>query len=547
MQRDLTSPEKKSISLWNLSWLLTIPVLGILWVLFSPLSFVPVPWPDDSAFYFPAKDLFSWPPRWVMIPQAPFEPTYRIWNFNTMPLFPVLIGIFRGIGVDGSHALKLIPLGGWFLSIFLILRSFMRRSAPPYFLLAAAMVLTFDPVLRWSSVLIRPESLIGAMGVWILYGFRFGWPDFLNERRFFHPVSLFLLIGAFLHFNAIHLVPVVIALYWQEPKKIFKIGGLTAAGLTPWLLTIALKPALFWQQMQLQFGRLTGFENPWLNNIDEFMKAMLPDMGNPESWSSGYQTITKLCITLTPPLVIAMIFCLRNRERIKSREGNTLVGAFIWLLSSLYLWHTKAEVWFTHFVHLAYWSWTLLVLFEIQEILDKKKRIIAWIPALFPFIVGSVFLMEQSAQASRLSNGETWKWKTYDDWIHCIDQTLTAEFIKRGSPKSFQVWGPTFPDILIELSRKHPDWEFTRTNDFYERYDLGVKHGHEVDAMVVTETFRQGDSYYTGTLVGKPGSESVWMNWDQYFLKNLQNDPGFKKNRFLCQRARWDAFIYLNP
>src|SRR5262245_9928936 len=64
--------------------LVTIPVLIGIWIWFSPLSFVPVPWPDDSAFYFVGREFWKWPPRWVMLPQAPFEPTYRIFNFNTM-------------------------------------------------------------------------------------------------------------------------------------------------------------------------------------------------------------------------------------------------------------------------------------------------------------------------------------------------------------------------------------------------------------------------------------------------------------------------------
>src|SRR3954464_10297543 len=93
-----------------------IPVFAALIVWFSALSFVPVPWPDDSAFYFVAKELFHWPPRWVMLPQAPFEPTYRISNFNTMPLFPVLIGLGRFFGIDGSWGLKFWSLIPWGLS-----------------------------------------------------------------------------------------------------------------------------------------------------------------------------------------------------------------------------------------------------------------------------------------------------------------------------------------------------------------------------------------------------------------------------------------------
>src|SRR3989440_3105981 len=100
--------------------ILAIPVLAALAVWLSPLAFAPVPWPDDSAFYFVAKELFRWPPRWVMLPQAPFEPSYRIFNFNTMPLYPVLIGLGRFIGIDGSFGLKFWPLSFWAASVSLL-------------------------------------------------------------------------------------------------------------------------------------------------------------------------------------------------------------------------------------------------------------------------------------------------------------------------------------------------------------------------------------------------------------------------------------------
>ncbi len=521
-------------------WIYLIPVLGILWVWLSSLSFVPVPWPDDSAFYFPAKDLFSWPPRWVMIPQAPFEPSYREWNFNTMPFFPVLIGLSRLIGISGNHALKFLPLGGWLLGVLFVLRSFRRAGASTFFLVATALALTFDPVLRWSSVLIRPESLIAAMGVFILYGYRFGWPEFLRERKYFHPVSLALFIGAFLHFNAVHLVPLVLILYATDFRKILKIGSLTAIGLLPWLATIAWKPALFASQMELQFSRLAGYQNPWLSSWKDFTKALLEDMGTPEGWAAEYQWAILACIVAFPVLFVGMIFLLR-RVRWSSRAGLSLLGAFVWLLSGLYLWHTKAEVWFTHYFHLAFWCWALLVLFE-----SEIGGVIRKFAPVFPALIGGVFLYGQIAQTIRLESTKTWHWSVYNSWIDCIDHYLIEEHTKRGSPATFRVWDPTYPDITIALSNRHPGWEFTRTNDFYQRGDLAVKHGYEVDAMIVTEIFRTDEQIFLGEQSARPDTRSVWMNWDSYFLNRLERDPAFKKKRFLCQNGRWDAFIYLN-
>ena len=525
----------------------------MLWIFLSSLSFVPVPWPDDSAFYFPAKDLFAWPPRWVMIPQAPFEPSYRIWNFNTMPLFPVIIGLLRTIGISGSHGLKILPLGGWLLGILFVLRAFRRAGASTFFLVAAALVLSFDPVLRWSSVLLRPESLIAAMGAFILFGFRFGWPAVLRERKFFHPVSLALLVAALSHFNAIHLIPLVLVLYATNWRKILKIGGLTAVGLLPWMITIAAKPALFAEQMELQFSRLGGYQNPWLSNGNEFTKALLEDMGAPESWASEYSFAILACAVAFPFFVAGMVFIfIKSAEKKtdappsgevfwRSRNGLTLLGALAWLLSAFYLWHTKAEVWFTHYFHLAFWCWALLILFEVSS-----NQLLRFLSPIFPAVIGGIFLCGQLAQTARLEATQTWHWKTYGDWIDCIDGFLTSEHAKRGSPKTFHVWDPTYPDITIELSRRHPDWEFTRTNDFYSRADLAVKHGYDVDAMIVTEIFRQNETVFKGPLAEHPEISSVWMHWDNYFLNRLERDPAFKPNRFLCQNGRWDAFIYFN-
>ncbi len=520
------------------AWIALIPACGILWVWLSSLSFVPVPWPDDSAFYFPAKDLFSWPPRWVMIPQSPFEPTYREWNFNTMPLFPILIGILRLFAIDGSHALKLLPLAGWFCSCFLVVRALRLSGAHFLLLLAAACGMAFDPVLRWSSVLVRPESLIGALGVAILYGYRFGWAPILRERRFFDPTALCLGLAALLHFNAIHLVPMVLVLYARDPKRILKIGGLTALGLVPWLLTIAWHPKLFWQQMELQFGRLSGYQNPWLSSWEPFVSAILGDMGSPEPWSAGFRFATIACVYLVPALALLMVYSLRSRARIISREGTTLLAGFVWFASAIFLWHHKAEVWFTHYFHLAFWAWGMLVLFEAQR--ELRTRFFA-----VPFLaIGLVFLYEQGAQTLRLERTESWHWRTYDRWVECVDEYLTEEYERRGRPEIFRVWGPNYPDILVELSRKHPKWEFTRTNDFHTRWNEAVRHGYEVDAMVVTEIFRADEVSYQGDLAWKPRTRSVWMHWEHYFLKRLQDDPTFKPRRYLCQQGRWDAFLY---
>jgi hypothetical protein len=137
----------------------------------------------------------------------------------------------------------------------------------------------------------------------------------------------------------------------------------------------------------------------------------------------------------------------------------------------------------------------------------------------------------------KLNEGYSWNWKTYNRFVDCIDKQLTA----LGSKK---VWVPTFPDVTIELSRRHRDWEFTRTNDFAERETLALKHGQEVDALVATETLQRIEREIDAPAKDYPYIRSSWMHWQPYYLHKFLDMPNWKPERYICQTGRWQAFIF---
>ena len=50
------------------------------------------------------------------------------------------------------------------------------------------------------------------------------------------------------------------------------------------------------------------------------------------------------------------------------------------------------------------------------------------------------------------------------------------------------------PDILVELSRRHPDWDLTRALDFPGREPLAYQAGRQMDAIIFTRQFNpEGD------------------------------------------------------
>lgn len=551
--------------------LIGIPFFAWMFVWFSVLSFVPVPWPDDSAFYFVAHDFFQWPPKWIMSTQAPFEPSYWIWNFNTMPLYPILIGLGRFIGIDGSWGLKFWPLSAWAASAALLGWTCYRNKLPLTIAVLISLWASLDPALRWASVLVRPESLIGLAGLAIVLGLTFGWPEKLKPRGYWHPISFCLAVGAYSHFNAIHLIfPVLIGLA-NQPREIVRIGMVTTLYLVPWLATVLVHMGLFIHQMTVQWKRL-AVGNNWLEEFSRWGKSLYPDMGVTDSWpetlyAAGWILWVVIAAALAILGVVLWKLAIELSERIKAKgsEARTrdhaaqsisgrrtgpdqripLAPAVGWVAGSIWIFHSKPEQWFIYYLHIS------IVTFAAVAATKLWTEAVPWAKhfrAAFLFVSASLiglFACTTLIQYGHMEKQTTWSWKQYESLVDCIDEQLVALEKRSPNKDKFRVFGPTYPDILIELSRRHPKWGFTRTNDFWEAADRGVQHGHDVDAVVVTELYSHAERHLSIPASEQPQLQSVWMQWQPYYLHRLYTDPNWKQNRFICQRGRIQAFLYM--
>ena len=493
-----------------------------------------------------------------MIPQAPFEPTYRIFNFNTMPLYPILIGLGRFIGIDGSFLLKFWPLGAWALSGSLLGVVLYRMGLPFLATLLISLVFALDPVLRWASVLIRPESLIGLFGMILVLGLTFGFPKRWEPRKLWDPVAALLALGAYCHFNAVHLLfPVVLGFAFQ-PKRLLQIGAKTGLYLLPWVAVVLYHWDLFTIQMGLQWSRL-AIRNNWLDSPSIAISNLFQSMGSPEPWPPivNWVSVIMWVIFFSTLLLVFLIPLLKNASlllsgRVRFREWATsssqdlnLLPSAGWLLGAAWLFHTKPEVWFTYFFHASLWCFVGIASLKIWKSTSESR-------VLHGLVLGSavltsvvIFGLVDVTQAIRLGSTRSWNWDTYYDLISCVDDQLTQYRAALGPEKPFHVWCPTFPDITIELSRRHPDWELTRTNDFWYRQDLAIQHAKDVEAVVVPETVNFQERFVTGPAEQHPEILSTWMLWTGYFLNRLWVTPGWKPNRAICQRGRWQAFLFL--
>jgi hypothetical protein len=543
-----------------------LPALAALWVWFSPLSFVPVPWPDDSAFYFVARELFRWPPRWVMLPQAPFEPTYRIWNFNTMPLYPLLIGLVRLVGIDGIWALKILPLGFWAASGVVLTWRLLRAGLPWLFALAISLVFAMDPTLRWGSVLVRPESLIGLFGMLIVLDLSLPPQGETKPTTWRNDkIAILLALAAYAHFNAVHLVFPVLVAYVLRPKRILQIAGHTTLYLVPWLLTVFWHFKLFLYQMDVQWYRLS-VPNLWLASFQSAITGMFQSLGSPEPWRPELFWASYWLWALIFIAALWPAYLLLSYRKAPAQSNVRLAPAAAWVLSAFWLWNSKPEVWFTYYLHESIWCFCGVLFLslwslwksadEAQTVQTRGRKPADWIrPSLaiarwtlfaFTSACALLFLAINLLQAESLGAGQTWNWTAYHDFIDCIDrQLIQVEADKKDKKAPLEVWDPTFPDVTVELSRRHPAWDLTRTNDFGNRWDLAYQHGNNVDAVVITEMLNWPERQIDSPMDEHPEIQSVWMNWKDYPLHNFLNNPSWKLNRHLCQVGRWQSFIYI--
>ncbi len=504
----------------------------------SPLVFAPVPWPDDAAFYFVAKELFQWPPRWVMLPQAPFVPSYAEWNFNTMPLYPILIGLGRWLGIDGSFALKLWPMGAWALSASLLgIVAWKKSRSLSLAMLAQLLILTHFS-LRWGSVIVRPESLIGLCGLALILGLTWGWPEKVRSRRFFHPASALLALAAYAHFNAIHLVfPVALSVGVQKKRfrELLRIGALTALYLIPWGLTVLRKPTIFLEQMGVQWRRL-AVPNGWLDHPAKIFTTIFPDLGIPYPLPNWIQ-IAGLASWIA--ILLAVVCCVACLTSTFKDDRRNLLPSAAWVLSALWLWHTKPETWFVVYLHLAIAAFLVVLLWE-----SRRNRLSAGLVAA----VSAGLVLTSSAvlafQYRQLSSPSFTK-ETFHQFVSCIDDRLSKLDAALGHKRPFRVWAPTFPDITIELDRKHPDWEISRTNDFHEKTRLALAHARAVQAVVIPESIAHIEEEIDGPLSEHSAVRSVWLEWKAFYYYTLWSDPLWKpRGRWVCQKGRWLSHIF---
>ncbi len=497
----LSPSDSKRIRCWSILFALIVLLSGVVF-LFSPLGFVPVPWPDAPPFYLPWRDLIQWPPVWRMGNYAAFVPSLDQVNFGTMPGLTIVLGGISSLGLmhifSPTVTLKLICLfalmsWAWMLWTWLIQLPLFR--ARPYFALIICLAALWDPTLRWVTLAVRPEAWVGLIWLYILKEL---WKTHVNSEplssKTLWIVSGSLALAAYFHFDAIALVPGVAMMLMPSPgerflqvwfQRLVGVGLRTVLFLSPWLIYCLVNFKLFLEQIGAQFGRLAipnwGFE-------DGLFSALFIEMGSPVNLPKFFR-ISRVAMWV-------MIFVMTGRilyEAVKTKmQGDPPwarpkslfllsfeLGAGLVFWSSFYQWYSKPEAWYVGLCHFVFWPWLVVTIAALHEKTLEKSRL----PSFLIFFSGLFALGAVSASIVQLKQmPPSYRWPVYDAWVDCIDQEIQSK-VRSENPK---IWQTFLPDVLVDLAVRHPNYDVTRVLDYQDLAERAWRFAQTTDAIILS-------------------------------------------------------------
>lgn len=497
-------------------FVLVILIFSTVWMYWaSGLSFLPVPWPDDSAFFLTGYQWLYAPFKYLMHSQAPFVPTYDQANFNTMPLLPLLMGLAARLGFETVHALRIFGMLAFGAYVFFLALWMQRKNFAIKWIWLISLAALFSPAIRWGAMLVRPEVYVGLLGLLILMDLD---GAFRTSSRWRIPI--FLAVAAGIHFEAIiWVLPTAVGIFFQNSLKtrsfrlLLGVAGRTALLLSPWIIYVLMNWNVFWIQMHTQFHRLEA-DHPYTNSLHAIFHNLFLLYGSPIGFPKFF-TVAKIItwgflIWSFCHLVYRVFRCatsLRKKTPMSyaARQELALSAATaLGLVAPLYLWFTKPETWFTALIHTSLWPAVIVALrsrlapFEETVLLQEDGTPTAFNPFeevrgflrrhAAPLALSSLIILVGIQWIVSLQHaktvGRTYQWSDYARWISCIDRTIGVR--KR-------VWQPSTPDALIELMIRRPDRDYTRAVDFPNVHDLVQTHADKSDVILYSMYFQSKD------------------------------------------------------
>lgn len=476
--------------------------LIIYWWVYTRLAFSPVPWPDGSAFYLPGFDWFLGSLKYRMHAQSAFIPSYDEANFNTMPFLPALFGISELLGlskllggpVQMTRVLSLVPL---FLAAYFLFQILKPKGVWISSLISLCALM--DPVLRWGTLVVRPETWIGLIWIWIIYVLKRHKPE---SKTSSWGIPILLALAAYIHFEAIYLIPGLftwgIITYFNRPKKLISILIIytfrTALFLVPWLIYVARHWGLFLLQMDTQFHRLEQI-NIYTQSLYSFFHSLFIALGSAEHLPKFFNIYKFLFWGSIFALSFRIIKILTQKKATNDSVLFLSCGAVF--VSFLTLWTRKPEVWFITLIHFGFWTWLVVHFAEVQSTFIKTRFALGFFGIWLSLSV-STQAVQHSKTDSQYSRVQ------YNEWISCIHRTIARFAGAIGKREDIKIWQPHVPDALVELQHREPKWDLTRALDFQKNIQTAWEYTFKVNAIILSRHFKAPSESEAFSYKGNP-------------------------------------------
>lgn len=474
-----------------------------LWIWLTPLAFIPVPWPDASAFALPGVDLWK-SAAWKMSSIREFIPSYETANFQIMPGLSVVLGFLDRLGASTWMGGTAMTRGVSLLMLLLGAFYFARRAEREWGvarLWSALFALTWvsDPILRWGTLVVRTEVVVGAVWLYVLFEI---------SRRELRPLRIggALGIAALFHFNAVTwVVPTAlgIALAGFErtrnsesaaaaiARNYFSISLAALTALSPWLVYVALHFPLFVEQMTLQFARLDQHVGTPIQGFYSFFHSLWPTTGSPAPHPKMMNLAKGIFWALS---VLGIWMTLLTRG---SRLIATALAGFVF---AVLMYWDKPEPWFATLAHTALWGMALVLIrgtsayagVEPRQEINKRFKP-SYVIAAKVLLVASLALHLASGVLQARAMPQGYQWKSYRTWVDCLVANL-------GKPP-LRIWQPYAPDALVDIVSRDAGYDVTRTPDVpIHGRELEIASRHDALILSTERGVSSGHEDYSGPL-----------------------------------------------
>lgn len=488
------------------------------WFVIGPLGFVPLPWPSNLATSPALHALFLGLSESGLTRFSSATLVYRIVSFGGVLLFAWALWRWAAVWISREPTRKSL------------------KYAAIVFIAAL-----LDPVIRWSSFVLRPDAWAALAWIWVLREL------YREETKFWRLGAAFALTVAF-HPILFFFLPIVLAALYpfhaerSLPQEKLKAWASRSAAFL-WRSAVALLPVALWLYFHpvIFSGVLAGGES--FGTTSEIFNGIVPEAGSPvplaeeplgsfllaaERWI--FWTLAFLLTNRTSYFLLFRAFNALGKASPKSGSRLSVLaaaGGAFWL--TLFLWLALGQPLMAGLAHLLLWPWLAAVLENERSFRKGSPRLSKSLVSLTAAF-GATALLIALVQQVKLPYGYTWE--NYSLWIRCIERTVHLGFPAADpeNPKPLKIRQTELPDAWLELKEIHPEYL-----PGYSKLSDVIIHSRSLSGARSRETYEGPERARDRELLDSTESESS-------LFPSIQ---GRQRTRRICQVGPFWANISL--